>query len=98
MDDSLRGVFATRAPARPNPIGISVVRLLKVEGRFLYVEGIDMVDGTPVLDIKPYIPEFDCFKAKRIGWLKKLIHKLQETRDNGRFTTGSGLTYPEQAY
>ena len=85
MDDELRGVFATRAPARPNPIGISVVKLSKIEGNLLHVENLDVVDGTPLLDIKPYVPEFDSFNAERIGWLARRIHRLPRARDDGRF-------------
>ncbi len=85
MDEELRGVFSTRAPGRPNPIGISVVRLLKIEKNILYVQDIDIVDGTPLLDIKPYVPEFDAREASKIGWLKKNIHKLPQSKDNGRF-------------
>ncbi|MHA1606247.1 MAG: tRNA (N6-threonylcarbamoyladenosine(37)-N6)-methyltransferase TrmO [Candidatus Freyarchaeota archaeon] len=85
MDDQERGVFATRAPARPNPIGISVVRLLKVEGVLLQVQGLDVVDGTPLLDIKPYVPQFDSRKAEKIGWLENRIHKLHVVRDDERF-------------
>jgi tRNA-Thr(GGU) m(6)t(6)A37 methyltransferase TsaA len=68
MDDTERGLFATRAPCRPNPIGISAVRLIRVENGTLYIEDVDILDGTPLLDIKPYVPKFDCFEAKRIGW------------------------------
>jgi len=68
MDDTERGLFATRAPCRPNPIGISAVRLLRVEDYKLYIEDVDILDGTPLLDIKPYVPKFDCFEVKRIGW------------------------------
>jgi len=64
-----RGVFATRTPHRPNPIGMSAVRLLRVEGRVLHIEGIDFVDGTPVIDIKPYIPYADAFPDAHAGWL-----------------------------
>jgi tRNA-Thr(GGU) m(6)t(6)A37 methyltransferase TsaA len=85
LDDKLRGVFATRAPSRPNPIGISIVRLVKVEGNILYIQGIDIIDGTPLLDIKPYVPEFDVWKVERIGWLENKITKLREVRDDGRF-------------
>jgi len=85
MDDQSRGVFATRAPSRPNPIGISVVRLIRVEGNKLYVRGIDIVDGTPLLDIKPYVPEFDTPPVDRIGWLEKAVNKLPKTKDDGRF-------------
>ena len=63
------GVFATRAPYRPNPIGISCVKLLKVEGLKLTVEGADLLDGTPILDIKPYLPYADAFPDSKTGWL-----------------------------
>jgi len=85
MDDKERGVFATRAPSRPNPIGISVVELLKVDGNVLHIKNVDIVDGTPLLDIKPYVPEFDVHDVKKIGWLEKNVHKLPETKDDGRF-------------
>jgi tRNA-Thr(GGU) m(6)t(6)A37 methyltransferase TsaA len=86
LDDELRGVFATRAPTRPNRIGISVVRLLGVEGSRLSIEDIDIVDGTPLLDIKPYVPEFDARQAGRIGWLAGKVHRLSESRADKRFT------------
>jgi putative methyltransferase, YaeB/AF_0241 family len=68
LDTRERGIFATRAPARPAPIGMSVVRLLAVHGGILDVEDVDIVDGTPLLDIKPYVPEFDCYPHSRAGW------------------------------
>jgi len=68
LDKQQRGVFATRAPARPSPIGMSVVRLLAVHGGILDVEDVDVIDGTPLLDIKPYIPEFDCHPDSKAGW------------------------------
>jgi tRNA-Thr(GGU) m(6)t(6)A37 methyltransferase TsaA len=64
-----RGVFATRAPHRPNPIGFSIVKLLRIDGLVLHVAEIDMLDGTPVLDIKPYVPYADAFPNARAGWL-----------------------------
>ena len=70
LDDREHGVFSTRYPARPNQIGISVVRLLRQKGNVLFVKGIDVLDGTPLLDIKPYVPDFDSAKKVRIGWLK----------------------------
>ncbi len=69
FDEEKHGLFATRYPRRPNPIGLSVVRLVRREGRVLYVEGIDVLDGTPLLDIKPYVPPFDCFPEATLGWL-----------------------------
>jgi tRNA (adenine37-N6)-methyltransferase len=68
LDDQLHGLFATRYPARPNPIGLSVVRLLARRGNRLEIEGVDMLDGTPLLDIKPYVPEFDVRTETRTGW------------------------------
>ena len=85
MDDVLHGVFATRAPKRPNPIGISIVRLNKVEGGTLHIEDVDIVDGTPLLDIKPYVPEFDSQKVERIGWLSKNVKKVYEMKSDERF-------------
>jgi tRNA-Thr(GGU) m(6)t(6)A37 methyltransferase TsaA len=85
LDNQLHGVFATRAPSRPNAIGISVVRLIKVEGTTLYVEDLDIVDGTPLLDIKPYVPKFDYRRASKIGWFATKIGKLTKARDDGRF-------------
>jgi len=68
MDAVEHGIFATRSPARPNHIGLSAVRLFSVEANRLLIAGVDMLDGTPLLDIKPYVPSFDCFEVKRIGW------------------------------
>ncbi|MCD6539540.1 MAG: tRNA (N6-threonylcarbamoyladenosine(37)-N6)-methyltransferase TrmO [Candidatus Omnitrophica bacterium] len=85
MDDNLHGVFATRAPKRPNPIGISVVKLLDIEGNVLEVEDVDIVDGTPLLDIKPYVPDFDIREVEKIGWLRKVINSLPQKKDDGRF-------------
>jgi len=70
LDDQERGVFATRAPCRPNPIGLSCVRLLGIDGNRLRIQGVDVLDGTPLLDIKPYVTQFDCFNARRTGWLQ----------------------------
>jgi len=69
LDPAERGLFATRAPSRPNPIGISPVRLLGVEGNIIRIGDVDILDGTPLLDIKPYSPRFDVFKGARSGWL-----------------------------
>ncbi len=68
--DGRKGVFATRAPHRPNPLGLSVVRLDRVEGLKLFVRDVDMLDGTPVLDLKPYVPYADAFPDSRNGWLQ----------------------------
>ena len=85
LDKAMHGVFATRAPRRPNPIGLSVVKLLGIEGRTLHIEEVDIVDGTPLLDIKPYVPEFDVKRAKRIGWLSKTVDRVYETKADDRF-------------
>jgi tRNA (adenine37-N6)-methyltransferase len=68
LDDQLHGLFATRFPNRPNPIGLSVVRLVARRGGVLEVQGVDMLDGTPLLDLKPYVPDFDVHPATKIGW------------------------------
>ncbi len=85
LDTVERGLFATRAPTRPNAIGISVVRLRSVCGNILEVQDIDVVNGTPLLDIKPYIPEFDARPAERIGWMSSTVRKVGEVRADGRF-------------
>jgi tRNA-Thr(GGU) m(6)t(6)A37 methyltransferase TsaA len=84
LDDAVRGVFATRSPRHPNPIGLSVVRLRAVAGTTLHVSGIDLLDGTPVLDIKPYVPAFDSFAAERTGWLERGAPRVHEVRADER--------------
>ena len=83
LDTVGRGVFSTRAPARPNPIGISCVRLLRVKGNLLQVADLDILDGTPLLDIKPYTPS-DCFPRVRCGWMDKVPDR--RVRADGRFS------------
>jgi tRNA-Thr(GGU) m(6)t(6)A37 methyltransferase TsaA len=85
MDDDLHGVFATRAPRRPNSIGISVVRLVRIESHILHIEDVDVVDGTPLLDIKPYVPEFDVRKVERTGWLSQKADKVDRVTADERF-------------
>ena len=85
LGNESHGVFATRSPGRPNPIGFSVVRLLSVEDGAISITDVDILDQTPVLDIKPYISEFDCREAERVGWFADNLHKLNETKDDGRF-------------
>ena len=82
-DTHEHGLFATRSPCRPNPIGLSVVRLLGREGNVLRVGGIDILDGTPLLDIKPYVPEFDAHPASKAGWLDERREDRREA--DGRF-------------
>jgi tRNA-Thr(GGU) m(6)t(6)A37 methyltransferase TsaA len=88
LDENLRGLFSTRAPSRPNPIGISIVRLTKIEDNILYIEDLDIIDGTPLLDIKPYVPNFDQRKKVRIGWLRNKIERISIISDDGRFAAG----------
>jgi tRNA-Thr(GGU) m(6)t(6)A37 methyltransferase TsaA len=88
LDTTPRGLFATRAPCRPNPIGLSAVRLEGIVGNILQVEGLDILDNTPLLDIKPYLPAFDAFGAKRIGWCAEV--RSSGTVADGRFETGGG--------
>jgi len=75
LDDQEHGIFATRYPYRPNPIGISIVKLLSRETNILTVEGIDTLDGTPLLDIKPYVPDFDLRTNVRTGWYETRSEK-----------------------
>ena len=88
MDGREHGIFATRAPSRPNAIGLSVVELKKIIKNEIIFYGADIIDGTPLLDIKPYVPQFDLAKPNitKIGWLEDKIHKLQHTVDDGRFS------------
>jgi tRNA (adenine37-N6)-methyltransferase len=85
LDSEPHGIFATRAPARPNPIGMSIVRLLGIEGSTLRVENLDILDGTPLLDIKPYVPDFDYRAEARAGWLVKVQGKAREMKSDDRF-------------
>lgn len=85
MDTEPHGVFATRAPRRPNPIGLSVVKLLRREGNTLHIENVDILDGTPLLDIKPYVPEFDHPQEVRVGWLEKAKGEVKGKRSDDRF-------------
>lgn len=77
-DDKLHGLFTTRSQNRPNPIGLSIVRLIKRDGNILKIKGIDAIEETPVIDIKPYIPEFDEEKNIKIGWLENKIRDKNE--------------------
>jgi tRNA-Thr(GGU) m(6)t(6)A37 methyltransferase TsaA len=86
LDEELHGLFAVRAPCRPNAIGISVVRLERIEGTKLTVSDLDIVDGTPLLDIKPYVPQFDDRADARIGWLEQVIHQARSRKADGRFS------------
>ena len=85
MDSQPHGVFATRAPKRPNPIGLSVVKLLNIEQNILHIKNVDIVDGTPLLDIKPYVPEFDQPPVERVGWLAQAKGKVRSKKSDDRF-------------
>jgi len=95
LDTRERGLFATRAPARPSPIGISAVRLLAVRDGFLEVADVDIVDGTPLLDVKPYVPEFDSYPHSKAGWFDQSnsLRRVADKRFNGS-PKGIGSTHP----
>ena len=85
LDTEPRGLFSTRAPKRPNPIGLSVVELDKIEGGVLHIRNVDILDGTPLLDIKPYVPEFDTQVNVRTGWLEKARKSVASRKSDDRF-------------
>ena len=85
LDDQLRGVFSTRAPKRPNPIGLSVVKLVKIDFNTLEIAHVDIIDGTPLLDIKPYVEEMNETERIRIGWLSGYIDEMKTKRSDKRF-------------
>ena len=85
MDTSPRGVFSTRSPLRPNHIGLSIVELIGVEKNLLKVRGIDILDGTPLLDVKPYIESFDAVQDSRSGWMKGSVDEVATKRSDNRF-------------
>lgn len=86
LDDRPHGLFATRAPRRPNAIGLSVVRLVGIEGGVVHFMGVDMVDGTPLLDIKPYVPAFEEAESFRLGWLEGRADRAGDTSADNRFS------------
>jgi len=85
LQDIERGVFATRAPCRPNAIGMSIVRLIRHEQNVLYIEGVDVLDGTPLLDIKPYVSRFDCVQTNRNGWQDEVSEDDAQQRGKRNF-------------
>ena len=87
LDDVKRGVFSTRAPRRPNPIGLHLVRLVSIEENIMNILDIDMIDGTPVLDIKPYIPQGDERTDSRIGWLEGKLQRFLSEHADDRFSS-----------
>ncbi len=89
LQDKEHGIFATRAPWRPNPIGLSIVRLVRVEHNRVHVTGLDLLDGTPILDIKPYAARFDCFVGTRNGWQDEVDEDTAQRRGQ-RIEQGEG--------
>lgn len=85
MDIIPRGVFSTRSPVRPNHIGLSIVELQEITGRYIKVRGIDILDGTPLLDIKPYIEAFDFVDKSKSGWMKATETDVAQKRSDDRF-------------
>lgn len=85
LDNQLRGIFATRAPVRPNPVGVSIVRLTGIVGNVIYIEDVDILDGTPLLDVKPYVDRFDTRVSEKQGWLHSNLDRLSSMTDDGRF-------------
>jgi tRNA-Thr(GGU) m(6)t(6)A37 methyltransferase TsaA len=85
LDTAPHGIFATRSPARPNAIGLSTVRLVRVTGATLEIEDVDVVDGTPLLDIKPYVPALDDRAGARIGWFAARLGDVDTARADRRF-------------
>ncbi len=85
LEEKHHGVFATRAPNRPNSIGLSVVKLVDIENNILHIENVDIVDGTPLLDIKPYVPTFDVYKTDKVGWLSEIANNSKTYKSDGRF-------------
>lgn len=82
LDNEHRGIFATRSPKRPNAIGLSIVEIEKIEANRIFVRGIDLLDGTPILDIKPYIQSFDNIKNTKDGWYERGLDPLTVRSDN----------------
>ncbi len=89
LQDAEHGVFATRTPGRPNPIGLSIVKLERREGNILYLDGLDILDGTPLLDIKPYCARFDCIQQTRNGWQDDVDESTAQQR-GARQAKGDG--------
>lgn len=90
LQDAERGVFATRAPCRPNPIGLSIVALVRREGNILHLDGVDVLDGTPLLDIKPYTARFDHIETTRNGWQDDVDDKTARQRGARGYAAGQG--------
>jgi len=85
LDKEPRGIFATRAPSRPNPIGLSLVDLVRLENNLIYVDRLDVLNETPLLDVKPYVPDFEPIPNVRIGWLEQAKGQIQTRKSDTRF-------------
>lgn len=85
LDTNERGVFATRSPLRPNPLGMTIVRLDRVEGNRLFVSGVDILNNSPVIDLKPYIPDFDYHQPEKIGWYADNKARAEKVLADDRF-------------
>lgn len=85
LDNQPHGVFATRARTRPNPIGLSLVRLIRRDQNILHIANLDILDGVPLLDMKPSVPAFDGADDARVGWLEKAGEEVQKKRADNRF-------------
>ncbi len=85
LDTVAHGIFATRSPKRPNPIALSVYRIVAIDGTQIEVSGVDAVDGSPILDLKPYVPAFDVHAAERIGWFTGQLEDIATARADDRF-------------
>jgi len=85
MDTKKRGVFATRSPLRPSHMGMSITQIISVCDNIVTIQGIDVLDGTPLIDIKPYIPQFDSVSRVKTGWMDKDESKVIDQTSDGRF-------------
>lgn len=85
LDNAEHGIFATRSPKRPNPIGLSVMQLNDVSSDTLFLENVDVLDGTPVLDVKPYVPDFDIWPADKVGWFEGKSQNASHHKSDARF-------------
>jgi tRNA-Thr(GGU) m(6)t(6)A37 methyltransferase TsaA len=85
MDTQERGVFATRSPLRPSHLGLSITQVISIDDNIVTIKGIDILDGTPLIDIKPYIPQFDGVKGVKTGWMDKSKSEINSARSDDRF-------------
>lgn len=85
MDNVERGIFATRSPIRPNPIGLTIVKLIEINKNILTIEDLDMLDQTPIIDIKPCLPMIDNIENLKLGWLTNKITDFETTKSDNRF-------------